>query len=343
MTTENTQIRPMLAAQKFDEQIVHAHLAEDKFLYVQPKIDGMRVVFDRDGIARSRSWKPHANKYLQQFAQDFHFELMNCDGEVISGHTYDPTVFRTSMSGIRSEEGSPEFTVYLFDIMWPEDFSIRRWRPQMLINELSSHERSFDLVANKAIKVRGTNGEYCAQIVVVPNETAATLGDIYELERKFLEQGWEGAIVRRSIGGYKFGRSTAKQGLLTKLKRFEDAEAVVVGYEPRYQNNNPQTENELGLTSRSAHQENLVALDCLGALQVVMDYPPLGNETQNLQIHFSIGVFDGLSMAEKESLWLLREQLIGKTVKFKHQGYGGGYTAPRTPVFKGFRDPIDIG
>jgi DNA ligase 1 len=137
-------------------------------------------------------------------------------------------------------------------------------------------------------------------------------------------------MLRRPDKPYKFGRSTNRGGELIKLKRYEDAEAVVIGFEPWYENQNEATESELGYQTRSAHQENKVPLDRLGTLKCRL----LTDES----VEFDIGVMQGVTHAERDRLWTVRESLIGAICKFKHQGYGGGYDKPRTPVFLNWRD-----
>ena len=317
--------RPMLAA-KFEEERTALHLKEDGYLYIQPKIDGMRVLFDQ-GVAYSRSWKPWTNKYLQEFAGVYKSSTHGWDGEMLpgihEGDTIHPDVFRQAMSDLRSMDGTQEFTYYLFDL-WdtnldkPSPYFIRKsfieCMPYGLWNPYGS---KFKVLVKQC-----------------PTFMVTKLEDITRYEEEFLGQGFEGAILRRKEGHYKNGRATPKGGELTKLKRFEDDEAIIVGYEVAYENKNEATTNELGLTSRSAHQDNLVPKDYLGSLEVVL--------LKDSSKRFNIGVMKGFTQDDRRSLWNQRENLLGKIVKFKHQGYAGGYDLPRTPVLDSFRDPIDL-
>lgn len=58
-------------------------------------------------------------------------------------------------------------------------------------------------------------------------------------------------MVRSLAGKYKQGRSTEKEGILGKLKRFVDAEFEVVSYTERMHNGNAPTKDALGI--RNAH------------------------------------------------------------------------------------------
>lgn len=327
---------PMLAA-KYDPERTLLHLQEDGFLYIQPKIDGMRVLFD-NGIARSRSWKAWTNRYLQAFARD-HSELIHgWDGEMVPGHSYNPEIFREAMSGLRSEDGSKDFTIYLFD-NWDQSWA-----------HFTYESRASAITSDLMDEIRIFQGdEYCVHVKLCPTWKVYSLDDIDRMETELLLAGWEGAILRRKGRGYKWGRSTAKEGSLTKLKRFEDAEATIIGVEVAYQNNNEAQQSAFGRIVRSAHQENLTEKDYVGALIVQFykefDGHSIAAPCREIALEptqFNIGVFKGPTIEDRKVWFQNKDSLIGRIVKFTHQGYGGGYDKPRTPVFIGFRDPLDI-
>lgn len=141
------------------------------------------------------------------------------------------------------------------------------------------------------------------------------------------KHGYEGVMLRAPEGPYKQGRSTAKEGYLLKLKRFEDAEATIVGFEERMHNANEATKDERGYTKRSSHQENKVGTGTLGALIV-------RGVTAFEGIEFNIGT--GFDDEQRQDFWANREAMLGETVKFKFFEVGVK-DAPRHPVFLGFR------
>lgn len=312
-------VKAMLAA-KFDEKIVAKHLAEDGYLHMQPKIDGMRVL-NIDALPISRSGKEFKHKPLRALFRD-RPSLRGCDGEVVAGHVYSADSFRDSMSGVRAEDGNPEFTYYIFDHI-DEGHQVYNHRLGFIRGLLEGRDEM--IIASDA---------YNARLVKCPSILVTTMDQINEMEAVFIADGWEGAILRRNSRRYKHGRATALEGALTKMKRFEDAEAIVVGFEPWYVNGNEAERSPLGYTARSAHQENLVAIDRLGALNVEL--------LTDRSVKFSIGVFLGLTHGDRDRLWADRDALIGRICKFKHQGYGGGYDAPRTPVWLGWRSAFDL-
>ena len=62
---------------------------------------------------------------------------------------------------------------------------------------------------------------------VVENFTAHHENRIYELQKQFIEEGYEGAMVRNNKGAYALGKRSAN---LQKVKTFLDAEYKIVGF-----------------------------------------------------------------------------------------------------------------
>ncbi len=94
-------------------------------------------------------------------------------------------------------------------------------------------------------------------------------------------------------------------------------------------NNNEATRDELGRTKRSTHQENKSGKGRLGALVC---------RTES-GVQFNIGT--GFDADQREKLWKIGVNLIGRYVKYKYFAIGV-VEAPRFPVFLGWRDPIDM-
>jgi DNA ligase-1 len=147
---------------------------------------------------------------------------------------------------------------------------------------------------------------------------------VEDYERQCLARGFEGIMLRNPFASYKYGRSTLRQQMLIKLKRFKDAEAVITGFEALEHNTNEQTRDAFGLAKRSSHQAGRVADNLLGTL--IVEHPVFG----------AFGIGTGFDLAQRESFWENRDSLLGKTVTFKYQETGVK-DKPRFPVFKGFR------
>jgi DNA ligase-1 len=77
-------------------------------------------------------------------------------------------------------------------------------------------------------------------------------------EADCLRDGFEGVMLRSPSGRYKFGRSTLKENLLLKLKRFEDAEAQIIGFEGLSHNaNETSSEHQNGALTRPTRSQGI--------------------------------------------------------------------------------------
>lgn len=303
-------MKPMLAAKT--PPAGHAYRFP---LLASPKLDGVRALV-RDGKLVSRTLKPIPNLHCQNLFG--RLDLEGLDGELVVGPPTGNDVMQRTTSGVMRIEGEPEVTFWVFDM---HDHPELRYRDRMA------------LAIQQQYGIR--NVRWLTQ---VPISDQAAL-DAYEAD--CLDHGFEGAMVRDPEGLYKFGRSTVKEGGLIKLKRFEDSEAIVVGFEERMRNDNEATVDHLGHTKRSTHQANKVGHGDLGALVCVLAEG--WNESTGLTAHnvlFNIGT--GFTAAQRVELWAERESLRGRLVKFRHFAAAGVKDAPRFPVFIGFRHPEDV-
>jgi DNA ligase-1 len=265
-------------------------------LLASAKLDGVRAIV-RDGVVYSRSNKPIPSKWVQ--ANLSHIE--HFDGELIAGDPRSKSAYRDTLSQVMSFDKTEGCSFYAFDHIqrMHEPYSKRHHR-------LSSSPN----------------------VVVHEQHVVTCLSTLIALEEQMLNEGYEGLILRDPNALYKQGRSTAKEGYLLKMKRFVDSEATVIGFEERMHNANVKTVDELGYSTRSSHQDNLVGRGDLGAIQVEWNGAV-----------FSIGT--GFDDAERTKVWAKRDSYIGKFAKFKYFPVGIK-DLPRHPVFLGWRDPIDM-
>lgn len=271
-------------------------------IYVTPKLDGIRCLF-KDGVALSRTLKPIPNKSIQAWAKKYANKLNGMDGELIVGLPTSPTVYRDTNSFVMSHDKEGEFYFYHFD-WWNEPFHYEQ-RVEGYIRDLPSNYR-------KVMHMKATDPAH-----------------ILQLEEQVLEKGYEGVILRNPRGMYKYGRCTIKEANAFKLKRFEDAEAVIVGFEEEMHNGNIAETNELGRTKRSTAKSGMVGKQSLGAFTC---RTPEG-------IEFSIG--SGFTQQDRLDYWKSKDSLMGCTVKYKHFPIGVK-DKPRHPIFLGFRNAMDM-
>ena len=291
-------IKPMLAVKASVNHIQPEDL-------ISAKLDGIRGI-NLDGQILTRSLKPIPNRHIQ--TEWNRPELAGIDGEFILGSPTAPDVYRTTNSALMRHEGSPDATLYAFD-----DFTCP---------ELPYVER-LDRLANRVERLRQSG----VNIVLLEQHMAD--GENHEyIEESLLAYGYEGIIVRDPFQTYKFGRSTLKERKLLKIKRFSEAEAIVVDFQELMVNENDPLINELGYQARSSAKSGLVAANTLGAL-VVRD-PATG-------IEFGIGT--GFTQDDRARIWHNRERLVGATVSYMHFPIGVK-DKPRFPSFKGFRGDL---
>lgn len=279
-------------------------------MYASPKIDGIRAVI-KGGVI-SRSLKPIPNKFIQ--SQLSFACLEGLDGELIVGEPFAHNAMQSTSSGVMSREGEPAFTYYVFDY-WngPKDTP---YSERYVL--LRRHVEALDWFS------------HTTRIVVLEQVLVNNSNELKDFEESCLRQGYEGVILRKPSGIYKFGRSTVRESYLLKVKRFADSEARILSVEELLHNGNESTTDERGYAKRSSHQANKVPMNTLGALLV---------EDVHTGQRFGIGT--GYTAEQREQLWSQREQLIGKLVKYKYFEVGSK-DAPRFPVFLGFRSVLDI-
>ena len=300
-----TTVKPMLAGKATDEQISKLF---DQFgeMYASPKLDGIRCMI-QNGVALSRSLKPIRNKYIQAVLGGLEV-FDGLDGELIVGDPTAHDVYRTTTSNVMRSTGTPDFTFWIFDLFnHPYTYSSRQY-------EIYS------------IDPTGIQ----PHIKVLKSVSVFNINEMQAYEQFCLGQGYEGIILRDPNSGYKHGRSTAKEGGLLKVKRFEDGEAGILAVEEQMHNGNEAKTNELGRTQRSSHKENKVPMGTLGAL-VCKDVVT--------GIQFNIGT--GFTDEVRQQLWWSRDRLIGQTIKYKSFKIGVK-DAPRHPVYLGMRDESDM-
>lgn len=290
--------KPLLAVQADLNKIKYPVIAS-------PKLDGIRCLII-NGVAVSRNFKPIPNKYIRELLSDLPDGF---DGEIMLRKR--KASFQEITSAVMSFDGEPDFIYWVFD--WVRDglnipFKVRK--------ETLAH---WNLVSNNKTYVRRLTQHELNDCM-----------DFTEYEERSVELGFEGIMLRDPDGPYKCGRSTVKEGILLKVKRFEDAEAVIVGFVKRQKNNNEQTRDELGRAKRSTAKAGKVNLEDLGAF-IVKD--------TKTDLEFQIG--SGLNDDIRSMVWKNRTNYYDKIIKYKYQATGVK-EAPRFPVFLGFRDIGDL-
>ena len=198
---------PMLAS-SFDKR-------KDKVNYpvnVQPKLDGVRCLayWDDDSVKLmsrgGKQWE-HCGHIVKELEQVLPKGWV-LDGELyIHGKTFQEIT--RLVKKLRPESVEVKFHVY--DIPKVDDENCGEW------------ECRFE----KLHEFKNKHGVSCMSVITVDTHHVDNEERVYELQSQFLEEGYEGAIVRENDGEYKFGYRSNK---LLKVKNFMDKEYLIAGF-----------------------------------------------------------------------------------------------------------------
>lgn len=300
-----SQLRPMRAEK--------ASLQDFRYpLIGSPKLDGIRALA-KDGQPLSRTLKVIPNRFVQRCFSEAADALQGLDGELIVGDPWGHDVYRRTDSAVMTHSGEPNFHYYVFD----------RWD----VTAIPYKER-LGTVRRKA-------NQYPSWVRILDAETINNQEELLAYEEGCLTMGYEGLMLRKPEGRYKYGKSTLNEGYLMKFKRFVDTEAEIVGFTELMRNDNEAEINELGLTKRSKVSANMTPMGVLG--NFIVRGAEVGNPFYG--VVFEVG--SGLTAAEKAKFWKERDSLLGKIIKVKYFERGV-LDKPRFPVYLGFRSAAEM-
>lgn len=252
-------------------------------VFASPKIDGIRALtINSQAYTYSRineKFKLVKNFMIRAMLKELPTGL---DGELVTlDNTGAPNKFNDIQSKVMSKNVQTAFQYLVFDYMPGNSTSLPFFSRMELLSKL-------------------TLPFFVSLLPQIRIETAEHL-ELYEAQ--VVEQGYEGVMIRAIDGPYKQGRSTEREGYLLKLKRFEDAECEVIGFE------------ELVREHTQEHTNMLGALQC-----------------RYNDVLFNIGT--GFTDLQRKSFWAARFKLPTRAT-FKYQKHDMK-DAPRIPVFKAF-------
>ena len=196
-----------MLAHKFDKSRVDWNQA----VYIQPKLDGVRCLFTKDG-AFSRNHKQFMNvKHIEMALKPFFDQHPNV---TLDGELYNHKLkhnFEKIISLVRKQK--PTDTDRL-DAQHLVQFHCYDYIDD---DNQSYAERQANLTCSNI---------YDAQVKYVQAKRVSSYEQARDIHAQYLEDGYEGSIIRLN-GLYKQGRSYD----LMKFKDFSDTEATIVGYE----------------------------------------------------------------------------------------------------------------
>jgi len=191
---------------------------KDKVTYpvdVQPKLDGVRCLayWDGDSVKlMSRGGKQW--ECCQHIIDELETVLPEdwvLDGELyIHGSTFQEIT--KLVKKLRPESVNVQFHVY--DIP-RTNLPTSQWH-------WDNRKNALNMFAHRCV-----TADSCKSVKVVNTHQADAEDDVYQLQSEYLEDGYEGAIVRERDGEYKFGYRSRS---LLKVKNFMDEEYKIIGF-----------------------------------------------------------------------------------------------------------------
>lgn len=262
--------------------------------FASPKVDGIRCLvleaYQPDSLAEIKKNAYTYSRINEEFKLLKNIQIRSClktlprglDGEIITlDNTGVSNTFSDIQSKVMSKSIKTAFQYLIFDYLPNEQTHVPYFERCKLLSAL-------DLPF------------FCT---LLPQTRLDSVEQLEEYEAQVIAGGYEGVMLRKIDAPYKQGRSTFNEGYLLKLKRFEDAEAEVIGAE------------ELVREHHGEHTGMLGALQC-----------------RYNDVLFNIGT--GFTDLQRKSFWMARHKLP-KHCTFKYQKHGTK-DAPRSPVFKAF-------
>jgi len=198
-------IKPMLAY-KVDKKPVDW----SEKVFVQPKLDGVRCIFTKDG-AYSRTGKPFKNlAHLEEDLEDFFNDNPN---SVLDGELYNHDLkhdFEKIISLVRKTKPTDEDRF--------EAGNLVQYHVYDTIAEGVNYEDRYNWLR--------INLPIYKTMTLIANTTVSSYDEAKMLHNVHLAQGYEGSMLRTN-GFYEQKRSYNLQ----KFKDFSDDEATIIGYE----------------------------------------------------------------------------------------------------------------
>ena len=223
--TDSNGFKKHMLAKPFDK-VKQSTIDKEDFWYASRKIDGLRVSFYWDGN-RIRTASRGGGDYdpaFQHFIQNEQFiEFFKRHPElVLDGEAYKMGKSLQQISGAaRLEKNAYDcdwLEYYIYDVMYPNmPFSMRL----KVLNKISK-ELNLGFDPYREWK------EDELQIQMVPQVKVSGFDNIMQLHSDYVEEGFEGVVIRNPNKPYGFGKRTND---MIKIKKYKTEEFLVIDYE----------------------------------------------------------------------------------------------------------------
>jgi DNA ligase-1 len=247
-------------------------------IYLQEKLDGNRCVVNRTNgkmYSRNRKEIKHLSfigEAVIKATKGLDKNIIWIDGELFTkGMSFNDTQTIIRSAKNVDEEMANKMEYHIFDII-----SLLPWSKRRVILMDIKESSIVHVVKDKYIKAEELN----------------------KYHDEFVNNGYEGAIIRLDGFGYEHKRSSS----LIKYKKFKDDEFKIIGFKSE------------------KHDDDL-----------------LGSITMEMKDGQTFDARPACTVEEKADMWKNQKKYIGKMATIKYQELDGKSGIPRFPVFKHVR------
>ena len=292
--------RPM----KADDYVEHLL----RFPYLaSPKLDGYRA-FSYQAKIRTSSGTPVLNRFTASLFAGEKYEGL--DGELIVGPWNSPDAFHNTSGPVRRGHDEPDVRWYIFD-------------------DRTNPDDPFERRIKRAQERCDAMGD--PRLMWIPHVLIEDLISMDRYEDAAITDGFEGIMLRDPKGKYKYGRSTVKENLLLKVKRFVTEEAIITSLEEQVENTNASDVDAFGRSKKSVSKDTQIGTGMVGAFLVRSDKWP---------VRFRISA-SSLGHAARRHAWENQDEYLEQIARFKYFPHGV-VDAPRHGVFEALRGKEDM-
>lgn len=223
-TDSNGFAKHMLA--KSSDKVKQSSIDKVKYWYASRKIDGVRCSFYWNGkkiltASRGGGTYEFSTQHITQNSEFIAFFKRHPD-YVLDGELYKHGKQLQEISGAaRLEKNAVDcdwLEYYIYDVMVPD----KTFYDRLQILKEIKEELNLGFDPYKLWQVEEL------QLQMVPQEKVSGYDNIMELHNKYVEEGWEGVVIRNPDKVYGFGKRTND---MLKIKHYKDSEFLVTGYE----------------------------------------------------------------------------------------------------------------
>uniref|UniRef100_A0A6C0H577 ATP-dependent DNA ligase family profile domain-containing protein n=1 Tax=viral metagenome TaxID=1070528 RepID=A0A6C0H577_9ZZZZ len=185
--------------------------------YVQPKLDGYRMIYDSDKkTVTTRQGKEL--KIISENAKELYEELSKLSGSgvILDGELYVHNDKDTSFETLGVLRRTKNFTKEDLINLGKINYNVY----DVIDNNLTFEERMNKI--NELLLEKGFN-----KIRVVKTEIVKNKKEIMKKHEEYVKDGYEGIMIRNMVGKYK---EKYRSSDLLKYKEFKDSEFKIIGY-----------------------------------------------------------------------------------------------------------------